>query len=491
MVHIRIKSNPVEVRLSLFEVGQIKDKGNYEIYDTVAKCWVELGGCRYLEPGRGYSSTDDAFMPITAISIHLQWLDKLICLAVPPATLTWEAANELVKDIPNVILYKTEAEVLDTFLSLIEDADVLSGWNSGGYDIPYTVNRVREVLGKTAIKRFCLWDQTPREREYEKFGKTSTTYDLVGRVHLDSLELYQKYTYEERPSFRLDAIGEYEVGENKTQYEGTLDELYNNDFHRFIEYNIQDTALLNKLDKKLQFINTASVLAHANTVLLQTTMGAVAVSEQAIINEAHLLGFRLPDRKKRQEGEATQAAGAYVAYPKKGLHDWIGSLDINSLYPSDIRALNMSPETIVGQIRQDLTDAYILKKMSSATISEKKKGDNFAKAWEGIFGSLEYTHVMNKDASVMLTIDWEDGNSSVLSAAEIYQLVFEGNNNITLSANGTLFSYDQEGIIPGLLKKWYEERKHFQRILKNLRNLEAGITVPEALLSQVEKLLES
>jgi len=220
-------------------------------------------------------------------------------------------------------------------------------------------------------------------------------------------------------------------------------------------------------------------------------MGAVAVTEQAIINEAHHRGMIVPSRIRMDDRGDTQAAGAYVAYPKKGLHDWIGSLDINSLYPSDIRALNMSPETIVGQIRQDLTDAYILKKMSSNTISEKKKGDSFAAAWEGIFGSLEYTHVMSKDASVMLTIDWEDGTSAVLSAEKIYELVFESNNNITLSANGTLFSYDQEGIIPGLLKKWYSERKHFQSILKNLRNLDAGIPVPESLLANVQSFLQA
>ena len=111
--------------------------------------------------------------------------------------------------------------------------------------------------------RFCLWDQLPKKREYEKFGRTLVTYDLIGRVHLDSLELYRKYTYEERHTYRLDAIGEMEVGEKKTVYEGTLDQLYNNDFRTFIEYNRQDVALLDKLDKKLKFIDLSNELAHA------------------------------------------------------------------------------------------------------------------------------------------------------------------------------------------------------------------------------------
>jgi DNA polymerase elongation subunit (family B) len=142
------------------------------------------------DPERGYASPEDAFMPITAIAVHLQWLNMLVCLAVPPKTLTMEQALEQVKEFPNTILYETEHEMLDTFLNLIEDADLLSGWNSEGFDIPYTVNRVIKVLSKEDTRRFCLWDQLPKKREYEKYGKKAVTYDLVGRVHLDSLNLY-------------------------------------------------------------------------------------------------------------------------------------------------------------------------------------------------------------------------------------------------------------------------------------------------------------
>jgi len=273
------------------------------------------------DPERGYASPEDAFMPITAIAVHLQWMDTLVCLAIPPKTLTMEQAQEQVKDFPNTYLFQTEYEMLDTFLNLIEDADVLSGWNSEGFDIPYTVNRVTKVLSKEDTRRFCLWDAMPKKREYEKYGKAAVTYDLVGRVHLDSLELYRKYTYEERHTYRLDAIGEMEIGESKTVYEGTLDQLYNNDFRKFIEYNRQDCALLDKLDKKLKFLDLANTIAHECTVLLQTTMGAVAVTEQAIVNEAHHRGLIVPSRPKRDEDATNQAAGAYVAYPKKGLHD--------------------------------------------------------------------------------------------------------------------------------------------------------------------------
>ena len=410
------------------------------------------------DPERGYASPDDPFMPITAIAVHLQWLDTLVCLAIPPKTLAMEEAKEQVKDFPNTILFESEAEMIDTFLNLIDDADVLSGWNSEGFDIPYTVNRTIRILSKEDTRRFCLWNYFPKKREYEKYGKDAVTYDLVGRVHLDSLELYRKYTYEERHSYRLDAIAEYELGETKTVYEGTLDQLYNNDFKKFIEYNRQDCALLDKLDKKLKFIDLANTVAHENTVLLATTMGAVAVTEQAIINEAHHRGLIVPTRANRDDLVDTQAAGAYVAYPKKGLHDYIGSMDINSLYPSVIRALNMGPETIVGQLRQTYTKTEIENKMA--------KGSSFAAAWEGKFSANEYEFVMNKDIANDIIIDWENGETDVVSGAQAYDMIFESNQPWMLSANGTIFTYEYEGIIPGLLKRWYAERKEMQAKLK-------------------------
>jgi DNA polymerase elongation subunit (family B) len=411
---------------------------------------------------RGFSPVSDPFNPITAISVYLDWLDQLVTLAVPPRHLSWETAHELVRDFENTILFADEAEMIKTFLDLIDDADVLSGWNSEGYDIPYTVNRCVRVLSKDDTRKFCLWGQLPKKRMFERFGAENETYDLIGRVHMDYMQLYRKYTYEERHSYSLDAICEYELGERKTQFEGTLDTLYNQHFRTFIEYNRQDTALIGKLDKKLRFLDLANELAHANTVLLQTTMGAVAVTEQAIINEAHERGMVVPNRKQRLTDEDTQAAGAYVAYPKKGVHEWIGSVDINSLYPSAIRAMNMGPETVVGQLRQTMTDHLI-----RANIA---KGQSFAAAWEGIFASLEYTAVMNQERGTEITIDWESGEESVHSAAEIWNIIFDSNQPWILTANGTILTFEKKGIIPGLLERWYRERQELQAHKKDARD---------------------
>ena len=411
------------------------------------------------DPEKGYSRPDDPFNPITAISVYLDWMDKMVTLVLPPKSMSWESAEEIAKRFDNCFLMEREEDLLSTFLDLIQDADILSGWNSEGYDIPYCVNRVTRVLSKDDTRKFCLWNQFPKKREFERFGASNLTFDLIGRVHLDYMQLYRKYTYEERHSYSLDAIAEHELGENKTPYEGTLDQLYNKDFEKFIEYNVQDTAILAKLDDKLKLLDLANELAHDNTVLLQTTMGAVAVTEQAIINEAHQLGMVVPNRRARDDDRVnTQAAGAYVAHPKKGMHDYIGSVDINSLYPSAIRALNMGPETIVGQLRPIMTDHHIQ--------TRQQDGKSFADAWEGMFGSLEYEAVMAGEVGTEITIDWQTGQSDIVSAADCWRLIFDSNKPWILSANGTIFSNETRGIIPGLLERWYAERKEMQAKLR-------------------------
>jgi len=432
----------------------------------------------------GYAPVDDPFNSITAITFYLSWTDQLITFVMPPPTISIRQAREIVDKFENTFLYTSEKDMLNDTLAIIDDADILSGWNSESYDIPYTVNRVTKILGKNATRKFCLWNKYPKKRSYEKYGAESITFDLTGRIHLDLMLLYQKYTYHEMHSYSLDAIGEYELDERKVAYTGTLDDLYKQDFKLFIDYSRQDTFLLHKLDKKLKFIDLANEIAHDNTVLLPKTMGAVAVTEQAIINETHRRGFVVLDNKK-SDGE-TAAAGAYVAYPTKGLHKWVGSLDINSLYPSAIMAGNWGPETLIGQIRQTKTDAYIKSKMDSHYNAKGKevKGDSFAASWEGIFSALEYTDVMNQTDDI-LTIDWEhSGESHQQTAKEIYDMIFAEGSNLGISANGTIFTYETEGIIAGLLARWYSERKILQAKKRKFDSLKKGIKIPERLLGE-------
>jgi DNA polymerase elongation subunit (family B) len=383
---------------------------------------------------KGFAPPSDPFNYITAITTHLMWCDKTITLVLKPEAVTQEVAEDIVKKFDDTILCSYEKEMLDMWLEIIDDADVLSGWNSEGFDIPYITNRITRVLGKDQTRRICLWDQFPGKRMFEKYGKELETYDPIGRVHLDYLELYRKYNYHEMHTYRLDAIGEYELGENKIPYEGTLDQLYNNDWEKFIELT--------------------NLIAHANTVGLRATLGAVAVTDQAVINEAHRLGMVVPDRPRRGNSEDNAAAGAYVAVPKQGMHEWIGSMDINSLYPSLIRALNMSPETIIGQVRQTRTLEGIEE--------YKAQGKGVAEFWEGKFACFEYESVMSRDIGQTEVIDWADGTSTEMSSAEVYNFVFLGGQPLMLSGNGTIFNYTNKGVIPGLLERWYAERKELQ-----------------------------
>lgn len=436
------------------------------------------------DPARGFAPTTDPFNPVTAISLYMTNLKRMVSLVLIPPTYSVEEGEAICAKFQDTVAFTDERELLKTFLDLIEDCDVLSGWNSTGFDIPYLVNRITRVLTKDHLRAMCLWNQLPRERKYLKFKRELITYDLVGRVHLDYLELYQKHNPQQLHSYRLDYVAEIEVGENKTPYEGTLDDLYKKDFERFIEYNRQDTMLLAKIDEKKKFIELANQIAHANCVILKTTMGSVALVEQAIINEMHAMGFIVPDRKRtlderagvqeddeaEDDDERTPVVGAYVAVPKKGIHREIGCVDINSLYPSTIRALNMSPETIVGQIRSTGTMALVEERILNKVPR--------AEAWEGIFLTHEVEHIQNRDGAP-ITIDFEDGTTKTMSGRDAYEWLFNPKSNVCVTANGTIFRTDKDGMIPMLLAKWYADRKEMQGKQKDFSKKADAATDPE------------
>ncbi len=466
------------------------------------------------DPLRGYAPTNDPFAPITAISLHLSSTKRLLTFVLKPELprtdkdyLTWEAAENIVNEFDDTYLCNDEEELLKMFLDAIGDADVLSGWNSTGFDIPYVVNRIERVLGKDYAKHMCLWGMRPKKRKYIKFKKEHETYDLVGRVHLDYLELFQKHSSAELHSYKLDHVGEVIVGENKTPYEGTLDALYKRDFKTFIEYNRQDTLLLVKIDAKCRYIELANQLAHTNSVLLPTTMGSVALIEQAIVNETWSLGMQVMSRPERDfgasydsgsfvhddgdddededdEDDNNNAVGAYVADPKKGMHKMIGCVDINSLYPSALRALNMGPETLVGQIRSDRTDQLIASRMAAAIQGKKKAKGSKTDAWHGLFASIEYS-LMNEKAPDRLTVDFEGGETATVSGKDLHKYIFESDKAYAISANGTIFRTDVKAIIPGLLERWYAERKQMQAKQLHFEALYKGVEIPQDMIPQI------
>lgn len=421
------------------------------------------------DPKRGFSSPEDPHGKITAITVYQSWSKRLLTYVINPNTLTFAEAQKITGEFEDTILCKSEDELFDRFFEAIEDADILTGWNSTTFDIPYIIKRIEFVSKKEKTKRFCLWNQYPNERRFEMYGKSQLTFDLVGRVHLDYLDLYKKYTYNELHSYSLDNVSDVEVKERKLAYEGSLDQLYKKDFKKFIEYNRQDVMLIVKIDAKNQYIDLSNQLAHENTVLLTKTSGSVALIEQAINIEVHSKNLIAPKKRGRRDGDTSETvAGAFVADPVVGMHQWIGSVDINSLYPSVIRALNISPETIIGQFQLPITEKFLrdyIAANKNATISD---------AWGELFNVIEFEEVMER-TSTILTVKLENGQEITQSAMEWYDTIFAAGSGMCISANGTLFRSDTDGIIPGLLARWYSERKQLQGEMKKwIKELDAA-----------------
>ncbi len=371
--------------------------------------------------------------------------------------------------------------------------------NSTLYDIPYVVNRIKAIMQGDRNNELCLWGRAPFKKMVPRYGKEHETYDLVGRCHLDYLELYQKHNPKQMLSYRLDYIGEMEVGENKVAYEGTLDDLYKKDFDKFIEYSRQDVMLLVKIDQKKKFIGLANQIAHSNSVLFKTTMGSVTLVEQAILNEMHDMGMIAPCKKidldeyvefdfdEEDNGETYDkgpVVGAYVAKPKIGLQEQIGCVDINSLYPSAIRALNISPETIVGQILPTYTTAEIKKRL--------KAGVPRSECWDGLFATLEFEMIKARTQDIV-TIRFDDQSldDKIGTAEKIHDYLFDPKNKLCVSANGTIFSTKKEGVIPLLLAKWYSQRKEMQAMERQYTQLAGdGIKIEnEDLIRELLKLM--
>ena len=437
---------------------------------------------------KGFADQWEPFNRITAITIYKTFDDINYTMVLKPDLkkdhpnyMSYDEAQDIVDSFDNTVLYDSEEDMLNAFYELISDVDMLVGWNSNVYDIPYIVNRTRLILGEEATRKICLWNMKPRIKEgKDKWGKPTKIYETFGIVHLDFLEVYKKQNGKELPSFSLDFVSELELGDRKVEYDGTLDDLYKKDFKKFIEYSRQDVMLMVRLEIKKKYIALANQLAHMNTVNIQKTMGSVAIIEQGIINEAHRRGMAVPSKKiiienDYDEDEAEDddedekaAVGAFVREPIPGIYKMIACCDINSLYPSTLRSLNIGPETILGQIRQDRTEEWVSKRLAMGI----KPKD----VWVGTFAAIEYDLVMNKSEEI-INIDYEDGTSETMKACELYDIIFTNKSQITLSANGTLFRKDVEAVIPGLLGIWYSERKQMQGKEKLWGQLKDGIVL--------------
>lgn len=396
----------------------------------------------------GFAGPTNAYAEINAVTIYQSWTKKYLTYVIPPKVdgVEWlnisgntvdtiyAEINKLISEgslragiIPEIILCRDEYELVNHMLDAIQDADIISGWNSEFFDIPYICERILRLGGESLLARMEHVGVRPPKREMvNRYGTDEPIYKFLGRSHLDYMRLFQKFTFEGRTSYALGNILQEEVGIGKLEYAGSLEELYHKDFATFTAYNFRDVDGLVQLDDKFKFIALANQMAHESTVVFDAVLGTVSYVETAITNHAHYKMQKIVHDKSI--GEHDKVEGAIVLNPKIGLHEWIGSVDINSLYPNTIRSLNISPEKIVGQF----------------TAKED--------AWESIYKQKEDSR---------LCCIFEDGSQEIASASEWQAVLKE--NKWAVSAYGTIFDQSSgRGVVSDILGYWYSERKRLQ-----------------------------
>jgi len=325
--------------------------------------------------------------------------------------------------------------------------DVITGWNVKFFDIPYLVNRINRVLGLESVKKFSPWGMVDH-RKVNKRGQEATTYNLAGIQTLDYLDLFQKfgYTYGAQESYKLDHIAKVVLGEKKLSYEehSSLFSLYLNDHQKFIDYNIKDVELVDRIEDKLGLITLALTMAYRGGVNYGDTFGTTAIWDSIIYRDLSTQKIAVPFQEDKVK---TPYPGGYVKDPQVGINDWVVSFDLNSLYPSLIMQYNMSPETIASGELSDYDVDSILK---------------------------NHTIVNNRGKAV--------------------------------SANGQYFNIDKKGILPKIIEQMYGERvqikkamikaqKELQKVDKNdkqeVYRIERDIAINENRQMSIKILLNS
>lgn len=410
------------------------------------------------DPTIGFASINSPYAPIHSVSIYHSHKHKFVVLTIPPNLAlhkptddtypVGQASDDFINEMDSISklpqeveievrFCKNERELLLEFLVETDDSDVLSGWNSNLFDVPYLGKRL-EKIGKQFFNKLSFPQaHTPRFREVEVMGTMHQTLDLSGRISADYMVLFRKYEMAERPSYKLESIAEEILPDlPKLDYEGTLASLYRTNFPWFIRYNLRDTEILKGFEERLGYVELANQMMHLSGGVFKHVTGTLKLAEFAVINYCHheLGGLIVNDIHETDFSHGIK--GAFVLLPQIGKHDWIGSIDINSLYPSSIRSINISPETLLGQFT-DQTKAA----------EEIAKGSLVELVCE--FDDTIHVPMEFRGKTVTATAsDWRDNLQKQKWA---------------ISGYGTIFDQNKEGIIPKILGDWYDTRKTFQK----------------------------
>jgi DNA polymerase elongation subunit (family B) len=246
-----------------------------------------------------------------------------------------------------VKFFKNEADLLQEFLRFWLDVKptIISGWNIDQFDTPYLYNRITKVFGEEFANALSPIQQV-------RYNQNKKKYRIAGVSSLDYIELYRKFTYVQRSSYRLDYIGQIEVDMGKVEYEGTLDQLLENDIDKFIEYNLVDVKIVVALENKLKLIDLARAVSHMGRVPYEEVYFSSRYIEGAMLTYLRKLNLVAPSKRHdaSYDDSAGRFSGAYVKDPKPGRFEWVYDLDLTSMYPSTIMSLNISPETKIGKL---------------------------------------------------------------------------------------------------------------------------------------------
>jgi DNA polymerase elongation subunit (family B) len=331
----------------------------------------------------------------------------------------------------NVHIFDNEKNLLYAFLNYYEEINptILTGWNIDFFDIPYLYNRLKNVCGEGNAKRLSPIGQAFWSPYREKFS-------FGGVSILDYINLYKTYTYTLEASYTLNYIATKELGRGKVEYEGSLDDLFENDLEKFIEYNIVDVDLVVAMDEKLQFIELCRAVCHAGYVPYEDYIYSSKWLEGACLGYLKKKGLvatnKPKDRKERmqalRDNNEEKFIGAYVKEPIVGKYDWIYDLDLTSLYPSIIMTLNISPETKIGKI------------------------ENWD-AEENIRGVEKVYKLVGKD-----------GDTYEYNTQELKEVIKD--SNLGVAANGVLYTQDKPGLIADILNDWFQKRVEFRKLEK-------------------------
>ena len=286
--------------------------------------------------------------------------EEMLCLTIKDFNtkkiITWGTREFTPPEGVEYRVFWTEQEMLQDFHKWWTEntPDIITGWNNNLYDIPYICRRMERVLGEKWKKSLSPWNRVI-DREFIVQGRKQIAYDICGVSILDYLDLYRKFTYTNQESYRLDHIAMVELDDKKldhSEYENFKD-FYTSDWQRFVEYNIHDVDLVDKLEDKMKLIELAVTMAYDAKVNFEDVYSQVRMWDTLIYNDLKKRNIVVPPRQSTKKDE--KYAGAYVKEPKPGMYDWVVSFDLNSLYPHLIMQYNISPETLVDERHPTVT----------------------------------------------------------------------------------------------------------------------------------------